>query len=349
MVKKLKYYVLTSNHFQFLKRHISEEYSNIPKEDLVVVINTLDEDYLMMAKGFCIHKEIEYYVTESDGTPATGKNSVLDLFLKSDNDYMVLIDGDDYLSQHGVWVYKHLSQLESPPDAVCLHAQKGYLYTPDGVGMQGHPFCLDYRKMIYTDWDAYYSQYVEDKKLAEKWADNALFFWKFQYKYSEPHTQNCRVTFMSRKAAQVKFPTGLYIGEDTLQYFLLKNKHVLGELNMVKSVEEPPTYIYDQRLGGTVCSVSQYGQDASWMGKYVEFAKEYEKQGVVHEYELPDLYVDYPVGYDCGDAEFGSGALYDCKDEETGEMIIQFYYPVNASDKSLIAEQERILKIYAED
>ena len=73
MVKKLKYYVLTSNHFQFLKRHISEEYSNIPKEDLVVVINTLDEDYLMMAKGFCIHKEIEYYVTESDGTPATGK------------------------------------------------------------------------------------------------------------------------------------------------------------------------------------------------------------------------------------------------------------------------------------
>ena len=43
---------------------------------------------------------IEHYVTESDGTPATGKNSVLRLFLESDNEYMVQVDGDDMITPY---------------------------------------------------------------------------------------------------------------------------------------------------------------------------------------------------------------------------------------------------------
>ncbi len=99
-------------------RHFDPEYSNIQKEDAVVVIKSLDSAYIEQAKNFCIVKDIEYYITESNGSPAKGKNSLLDIFLKSNNKHCVMIDGDDFLTPHGVWMYKHLAGLKTPPDAV---------------------------------------------------------------------------------------------------------------------------------------------------------------------------------------------------------------------------------------
>ena len=94
---KLKYYALCSRNLYLTKRHLAK----IPKEDLVIVLNSLNEQYLSEAESWCIENSVEYYITKSDGTPATGKNSVFDLFLKSDNDYLLecgvftksLIDG----------------------------------------------------------------------------------------------------------------------------------------------------------------------------------------------------------------------------------------------------------------
>jgi len=355
-VKKLKYYVLTTKNFNQLKRHISKEYSNIPKKDLVVVINTLDEDYLVHAKGYCVHNDIEYYVTESDGTPAKGKNSVLDIFSKSDNDYMVLIDGDDYLTPHGVWVYNHLSKQEDAPDAVCLWAQKGYQRTgidDDSPVVKSNPFCLDYRKMIYFDWPKFFrEQGKHSSQDSERFGEDMLEFWRYQYKYSEPYTQNCRVTFMSKKAAESRYPEGIMIGEDTLQFFLLKDRQHSGDLNMFKSIEEPPTYIYDQSLlDGVVVTESELGLNPSWVSGYLEIGREYEEMGVVHEnYELPELKVEYPSGYVADTCGFGNfGALYDITNNQTEEVIRQFWFPANANETSLIAENERIRELYSEE
>ena len=98
---KLKYYALCCRNMHGTKRHLDY----IPKEDLVIVLNSWsgakgedgDENaqYLVDAEAWCISESVEYYVTESDGTPSTGKNSVMELFRASDNDYMVLVDGDD--------------------------------------------------------------------------------------------------------------------------------------------------------------------------------------------------------------------------------------------------------------
>ena len=40
---------------------------------------------------------------------------------------MVQIDGDDYLTPHGVWLYKHLAESDSPPDAIALMNQMSYI------------------------------------------------------------------------------------------------------------------------------------------------------------------------------------------------------------------------------
>jgi len=44
---------------------------------------------------------------------------------------MVLIDGDDFVTPHGVWTYKELAQSPRCPDAVALEYQ--YVIRPDAV------------------------------------------------------------------------------------------------------------------------------------------------------------------------------------------------------------------------
>ena len=83
----MRFYVLTSTNYEALLRHNDPTYSNIHKDDMVVVINSLDSEYIERAKNYCIAKDIKYYITESNGSPSKGKNSLLDIFLESDDDY----------------------------------------------------------------------------------------------------------------------------------------------------------------------------------------------------------------------------------------------------------------------
>lgn len=349
-MKKIKYYILTSDKISLLKRHFSKKYSNIPKEDAVVVINTLDEKYFNKAKSFCLENDIEFYRTECDGTAAKGKNSVLELFLKSDNEYMVHIDGDDYLTPHGVWVYNHLSNSESPPDAVFLWRQKGFCkyYEDDFHKVEkSNPYCIHYGILD----DPNYFNLFKMSVLEDGWSNESIDeyilltrgFWEFQSEYCEPYTQHCRLTFLSRKAASIKFPEGISVGEDTLHYYLLKNENKMGKLNVFRNSEYPPTYIYDQTNSkSTVVKETDGGQDCSWIKKWLEIANKYKESGIVHKgYELPDLKVDYPCGYIVDDCGYDSDLCYFDIFENDGTKS-QIYYPMNASDSSIIAEKNRL-------
>ena len=55
---KLKFYVLTSRDFKALLRHNSPEYSNIPKEDTVIVINSLSKAYEEKVKATARKKRL---------------------------------------------------------------------------------------------------------------------------------------------------------------------------------------------------------------------------------------------------------------------------------------------------
>ncbi len=351
--KKLKFYVLTSSSMEGLVRHISPDYSNIPTSDLVVVINTLDPEYVKTASKWCEDNEIEYHVTESNGTPARGKKTLLDIFENSDNDYMVHIDGDDYLTPHGVWVYENLANTDSPPDAVFLWRQKGLIrkwWEGEGYNVENSdPFCIDFEDLLYGD-QSHVNDYREAAREAgrlmgdiEYHIKNSRDFWKFQYKYCEPLTQHCRLTFMSKKAAGIKFPEEVVVGEDTLHYFLLKHQQNQGNLKVLRNTEYPPTYIYDQTDVGTVVRESFGGQDTEWIVRFLNVANTYVESGIVHEnYELDDLLIDYPAGYKpdlCG-YEY-SNVLFDILEPSTGE-INKVEFPANATYDSVVREYKRI-------
>ena len=88
--------VLTSRNVQKLKRCIE---SVLPQtSDLVVVCNTLDFSFVEQARSVAEEYNLEFLVTESNGTPAKGKNSVLEIFRSRSYEYYMQIDADDYLA-----------------------------------------------------------------------------------------------------------------------------------------------------------------------------------------------------------------------------------------------------------
>ena len=352
-MNKLKFYILTSDNLDRLKRHFSPKFTNLNPKKAVVVINTECAEYEKSASLYCSEIGVEYCITKSNGTPARGKNIVLDIFKSSKNDYMVHIDGDDYLTPHGVWMYENLANTDSPPDAVFLWRQKGLIrkwWEGEGYDVEtSDPFCIDFEDLLYGD-QSHVNDYREAAREAgrpmgdiEYHIKNSRSFWEFQHKYCEPLTQHCRLTFLSKKTAEIKFPESVVVGEDTLHYFLLKDQQKKGNLKVFKNTEYPPTYIYDQTEVGTVVRESLGGQDTTWIVRFLAIADEYVDKGIVHEqYELPELYVDYPEGYTpdlCG--YDSSGVLFDILEPETNE-INKVEYPANATPESVALEYKRL-------
>lgn len=350
----LKYYVLTSNNLSSLRRHISPEYSNIPKDRLVVIINTMDDDYAEEASTYCRESGIEYYITESNGTPGRGKNSLLEKFLESDNDYCVQIDGDDYLTPHGVYMYDNLSKSDNPPDVVCLTHQVAVTYDINDINeyienngvipgrsdikpKPAYCFRIPYDKTISGIKD-------ENNGLTEEVRELLLAYHNVQRKYSEESEIHCRITWYSRKAAAHRFDEDIYIGEDTLHYFKLKNAHVEGRLTFMNNVEIPPTYIYDKRNSetGTVFKHSNEGKDTAWLEAYIQRVYEYEKQGILHNNrQLPLLKIDYPTDYvpqlSLPDGYDTTGnAVFNITDKEGNKYNIE--HPANATQECILAK-----------
>tara|TARA_B110000503_G_scaffold138658_1_gene225284 strand:- start:165 stop:1196 length:1032 start_codon:yes stop_codon:yes gene_type:complete len=328
---KFKFYVLTSENLEALQRHTSVEYSNIPKDQIEVVINTLNKDYQKEAEDYCKSERIVYHVSSSNGTPARGKNSVFDIFLASDNEYCVLIDGDDFLTRHGVWMYQHLAGLETPPDAVCLTEQVSFRNFPNGVGLV-KPFTMNYEELFNFN---YYKMFKEKVGLSH---EKSVYFeslhtkyYKQQQKYSEGAEVHCRVTWFSREAAKFRFDESLRIGEDTLQMLRLKHEALEGYLTFYSTDERPATYIYDERTDGIVMRESHINSEFEWMDTYLVALEKLKVEGRLHKNTLlPELKIDYPENYAYDDLARNTSYVHTLDSCEVS-------FPKNATEESLKA------------
>lgn len=252
-----KFYVLWSRFIESLEAVTS----NLPHDNTIVIINTLDDEQRDVGVNFCKEHNIEYHVTESDGTPATGKNSLLEKFLESDNQYMVAIDGDDFLTPYGVYLYPRLAEHESPPDMICLYRQLSVMgchpdvfreQRPNLIPYLGHyPFDKVNKKLEYghlMNLFTIHPNYELPYDVAHEWAINRLEFDRFMRRYSESEEFMCRLVFHSRKAAEMmKYINEIDVGEDTVQYFKLKKQALDGNIKMMRRKERvSPTYIYNK-------------------------------------------------------------------------------------------------------
>lgn len=91
--------ILTSDDTEKLQRAIKSVGDGI---DILVISNTLDASYAEKAQKVAEKHGCKFIETESNGTPGRGKQSVLDYFNTTEYDYLIPIDGDDYVSTVGI-------------------------------------------------------------------------------------------------------------------------------------------------------------------------------------------------------------------------------------------------------
>jgi hypothetical protein len=255
----LKFYILWSKGVKFLERVTY----NIPTKETVVVINTLNEEEKQKGVDYCTNNSLEFFVTESDGTPATGKNSVLKLFLESNNDYMVAIDGDDHLTPYGVRLYRELANHPTPPDMVVLYRQQQVLSN----GVVQYPFDKSNHNLTYEVLLGFLTEskhYELPLEEAQTLARDRIEFNEFMYKKMESREVMCRMVFHSRKVAELmNYTNRLVVGEDTHQFLRIKKLAMEGKLNVLRRKErERPTYIYTDNDS---IMRTDYKYDWSWI------------------------------------------------------------------------------------
>lgn len=326
----IKFYVLTNKSIHALKRHER----TIPKADLFVVINSKDESYISEAKEYCETSGIEYAITASDGTAATGKNSVLDIFLASNFDYAVMVDGDDYLTSHGVHTYKLLVD-QHDFDALALECQYGLI--PSGLSPP-QAFDPELRSDLNQD-DISPAGVRAFYKPRDFWETTE--WGKFCTKYISTRENHLRVVILSKKAAGMfRFNKRFKVGEDTLMYLNYKQAHASKQLILRHHFDEFPTYVYDTRLGG----VSLIGTK-EWLGMLVEEYARRESLGLMPDIHIQRIEATYPDDYimDLGmlpDLDLPEPRWGDIMNEEYVAKIVDVITNQRNHAHSVIAELE---------
>ena len=326
----LKFYILVSRNMQKVARHLKY----LGKDEVVFVINTQDKDFENECSAFLQLKNIEYHITKSNGTPARGKNSLLEIFEKSDHDYCVQVDGDDFLTPHGIDLYKRVAMSKNPPDSICLRNQIAEILDSKKTVEQEKPvtYKAHFFKRTNPNYEEIETQLINILEISEEEAAQVVQdhreYYADGYKYVDPEEAHCRVVFFSKKAAKFRFPEEFLIGEDTLHYYILKNEHFRGNLRMVSNDERPATYIYDQTDGqNTVFTEIFHNKNWRWMRTFNKKVAEFKKAGILHARELPKLKIPYTT---CILDDLGMAGLADFTTEDT---TIQA--PANASQKTL--------------
>ena len=294
------FYVLSSHNIYALRR----QFTSLPKDITTVIINTLDDTFREQAESYCKDECVRYFITESDGTAATGKNSFLDQFDKDNVPHAVLIDGDDYLTPRGVHCYKRMMGKKDSPDALILFNQVS-LMSPDDQKTE-RTQCEKRPHEDITNMPRHYTQgsavldwdllaqgdLIADNVPNATEADVDLFRNYITLLGSGMGIDelSTRLVFMSRKVIPYRFKD-LVVGEDTLQYLEVKDAFERGELVMVAHKEsKAPTYIYDLRISGIAVKESGRGRGRgflTWMARLLKELETLQKQNKLHKTRVP--------------------------------------------------------------
>ena len=208
--------------------------SNSSPHERIVVINTQDSDYLSQATQLSFDHGFPVKITESNGTPGFGKNSVLKTFLETDADYLLQIDGDDYISD--TCVARLHEEIENNEfDVACL--TNGYALSPTG-------------KQITLEQIESLPKIL---RLGSKWDKEELDFYYRYKEFIRSQTLNGepfnRYLLISREAAKVKFNESLDIAEDLLHFLQVKR---FMKVHEVSSDKDDFLYMYDFSEDGQV-------------------------------------------------------------------------------------------------
>lgn len=215
--------VLTSDNVNACKRAVG----SLPKHaDVHVMCNSQNIKYFSELRHSDI--DVPIYYSESNGTPGCGKQSVIEHFLNSDYDYLLQIDGDDFLYPAGY-------------DLITKYLEE---HSPDVLGLLNEDILID--QNVFSCWkdfdfSAVTQTFSQDMQSMSQY---------FRDIFSTIRQQGCvfhRILCLSRKAASTVIWNDQLPGtEDILLSAQLKLLHLQGKLNY-HLVESSDIYLYHKK------------------------------------------------------------------------------------------------------
>lgn len=262
--------VLTSGNLKLLGRAL---HSLESQDNVVIVVNTLDDDFYAELNRSEISTVYPIVRTESNGLPGKGHQSVLDYFLTTDYTHLIKVDGDDFLLPRGHTAIRHT--LCAKPDVDALGLIGEILRIPLGRG-----------------WDLANFSDLTPERLAvsgNKTLTSDLIYWLSRLS-SVSGTENFwfdRIVCYSRKGAELaRYSETLPCTVDVQMNCGLKLKAHAGELNY-SLLLDPTIYLYDRYFSFGASSVlmdDPVGMVDAFFDRFTV-----EEQGVLENYFLPVL------------------------------------------------------------
>lgn len=262
--------VLTSGNLKLLGRAL---HSLESQDNVVIIVNTLDEDFFAELNRSEISNVYPIVRTESNGLPGKGHQSVLDYFLTTDYTHLIKIDGDDFLLPGGHTAIRHT--LCAKPDVDALGLVGEILRIPNG-----------------HKWDLVDFSVIDQQTMvaeAGKTLTADLIYWLTRLT-SVSGTENFwfdRIVCYSRKGAELaRYSETLPCTVDVQMNCGLKLKAHAGELNY-SLLADPSIYLYDRVFSFGASSVLLDNPVGMVDAFFDCFTKE--EQGLLETYFLPVL------------------------------------------------------------
>lgn len=232
--------LLSSHKIDKLNRLVGSvtRFREEPRIDLevVIVINTLSDEYFNQV----LQQNYPYTVvrTESNGWPGKGKNSCLDIFMNSNADFWVQLDGDDLFYPTFLQsLANNMERYKGSIDVLGLVPTDKVL--PYKIGL-GHEFPVG-----ESFWACVWGISVcwpgnnPPGPARGAWINDRL-----------PVSQNT-LMLRSRKSCEYRFPEDLPNGEDSLTSVRLLKAHQDGKINYFLTMSSD-WYCYDETVEDSI-------------------------------------------------------------------------------------------------
>lgn len=201
---------------------------DINPNHLHIFVNTWDEDYKKWVTDTYAGKyNIHVFDSKLKGSPGQGKNLVLDWFLKSDYDYLVPVDGDDFLWPGSIGKIQKI--IERYP-ADFYH----YRYTDMVVTHPNH----EKGKIYLADTKDWYKTTYEIHERLDRPDKNEHETKLVRYIFDVD-----RIAVETKISARVKYEERTYSTEDVHRNLRLKMLSMTGEMTGI-SIDSRDLYCY---------------------------------------------------------------------------------------------------------
>jgi hypothetical protein len=282
---KLLTAVLTSCNLKKLKRALV---SIGQLEDVVIICNTLDEEYYKKVCEDSYCQNFNIVRTQSNGTAAKGKQSVIDYFLNTEYDWITMLDGDDFLGPDGISIVHNTLQ----------NSNADVLFTTETIVFPNLQNFHSTKQFHCINWQILSPKFMAlaNDKVRKQMKTAYKFYSRVKKTLGQKDYTCFRLLCCNKQSAKtIQYPS-IICHEDFNVNFKLLEQATIGNLNLLLLVNDS-CYIYDRTITLNVgntdsASATLYDIDITELEKNTYNGITLDTEKIINNYKIPEIITD---------------------------------------------------------